>query len=335
MPIRDVDVPAVLARLGIEFRRKRHELWAPCPFHRGADGRPERTPSWRMHDEPADPRHGAWQCFGSCPQGERSGSIVDFVRRVLGLQDRKAAWKWIKGADVEREEPPPPAAVHVETSALRAPGAGMTPPRGVIVAPVAVWPSPARHYLNKTRAVPAAQAERWGLGYAATGRLAGRIYLPVHDRAGRLLNYTGRLFAGSGPKTREPDKEERADKGGVFGERRWPPPGPERRVVVATEGGLDALAVERAVPGALVGALFGSEVLPGHLLRLGSFAAVVVCSDPDDAGDKMHRVLRAHLVRHARVVRAVVPDGKDAAKLGETDPKALREILLRALADAV
>lgn len=334
MPLRDVDVPAVLARLGIETRTKGRELWAPCPMHTTANGERERTPSFRVRNEPRSEKHGAWQCFGGCPTHARGGSLVGLVKRLLDLPARRAAWRWIKDSGAELAPAPPPERIVVEPSDPVLSGGDLAVPRGVVVAPVATWPCPARDYLTIERGVPAEQAERWGIGYATTGRLAGRIYLPVHDGRGRLLNYTGRLFYGSGPKTREPAEKDGADKGGVFGERFWPKAKAERKVVVMTEAAFDGLAVERATGGLSVGAIYGSELLPGHLLRLGTFELVVVCSDPDPAGDKLWEYAKCALSRHARTERAVLPNGTDAADLGRTNPDVLRRAVERAISRA-
>lgn len=324
----DVDVPAVLERLGVEVRKTAgRELWAPCPLH-GVAGRPERTPSFRIRNDPGDEKHGFYQCFGSCEGDRRNGGILKLVRLVLDLSGWKEARAWLRGKEIEREAEPPPARVAVVSSAPKILGRGMPAPKGAIVAPVAGWPSPARRYLVEKRGVPPEQAERWGLGYASVGRLAGRIYLPAHDRAGRLVNYTARSFVGHDQKFKEPPEGSGADKGAVFGERFWPGPG-ARRVVVALESALNALAVERVV-GLPVGSIFGSEVLPAHLLRLGTFDVVLVASDPDKAGEKYYRAVRAGLARHAKVERVEIPEGTDCADLGRDAPDILRRAILEA-----
>lgn len=315
MPLRDVDVPRVLERLGIEARRQGRELWARCPFH------DERSPSWRVRDEPAGEHHAVWQCFGACPEGARSGSIVVLVQRLVGLRSRSAAWRWIKEKGAETPARP---AVRVEVVVHEEPGP-LALPAGVRVAPVAEWVTPARRYLVEERGVPAEQAERWGLGFAPDGKLAGRIVIPVCDAKGRLLNYTARTYLGSAKKFREPDKGDGADKGAVFGERHWPPPG-ARALVVLAEAALDALGVERAT-GLPVAAVYGSELLPGHLARLSTFAEIVVASDPDDAGNKLHAAIRSQLGRFSRVRRATLPEGEDGAALAKSDPARLAAIV--------
>lgn len=318
----DIDIPAALERLGIAIRRTAgHELWAPCPLH-AVRGRPERTPSFRVHDEPGDDRHGFYQCFGACEGDRRNGGLAKLIRLVLDLPSNADALRWLRQEEVEREPEPAPERIRVVSTTPAFATVGMDPPLGAVFAPVAQWPRPAREYLE-ARGVPAEQAERWGLGYAAIGRYAGRLILPARDGAGRLINFTGRSFVGNPLKFKEPPEGSGADKGAIFGERFWPSSG-ERALVVTAESALNALAIERACPGAAVAAIFGSEVLPMHLLRLGSFRTILVASDPDAAGDKYWRAVRAGTARHARSERVKIPAGTDCADLGRDNPGILR-----------
>lgn len=315
MALRDVDVARVLVRLGIEAKRTGRELWARCPFHE------ERSASWRIKDDPSHEHHAIWQCFGSCPEGRRSGSIVVLVRRLLDLDSRDDAWRWIR---TEGAETPPEPASAVQL-VIRERPAEFALPDGVVVAPVASWLSLARRYLVDVRGVTPEQADRWELGFAAQGLLAGRIVIPVRDTDGRLLSYTARTYLGSARKFREPDKAEGADKGSVFGERRWPPPG-ERKLVVVSEAAFDCLAIERAT-GHHVAGVFGSELLPGHIARLGTFDEIVIASDPDKAGTKLAAQIRAQLGRWRRVRRAILPPGQDADALAREAPERLAAVI--------
>jgi len=302
----DIDVAAVLLRLGIKARKQGRELWACCPFH------DERDPSWSINVDPSRPeRFGLWRCKGSCPEDENAGSLIGLVQRLLRLDDRKEAWRWIKGHD--KGTPVKPLRTEIEI--LPTPGA-FSFPRGVVIAPAEEWVTPARDYLTRERGVTAEQIERWGLGYAVIGKLARRVVFPVRDGSGKLLSYTGRLFAGKGPKYKEANEADGADKGSVFGEEHWPAHG-ARRVVVVAESALDALAIERAVwlP---IGGVYGSELLSGHVARLSTFEEVLVCSDPDRAGDKLWRQLKAQLGRWVKLARVELPEGCDAAQIART-----------------
>lgn len=309
MKLRDLDVPALLSRLGLRTERRGHELWARCPFH------DERTPSFCVRNQPGNEEHHAmWRCYGACSE-VRGGSVIGLVMALLDL-DARAAWRWIGG-----EEALPVMCVEVEVRRSTEP---FRLPAGVILAPLARWVTPAREYAE-SRGVTAEQADRWRLGYAVEGYLGGRLVLPVRDARHKLLGYTGRTFTGAAKKWREPRAEEGGDKGAIFGEEHWPALAERKRVVV-TEAALDALAVERVLPGP-VAAVYGSELLPGHVARLSTFAEVVVASDPDGAGVKLAKQIRSALARWSRVRVADLPDGYDPNALEREDPETLRRIL--------
>ena len=76
-------VPA-LTRGGRTFK-------ASCPFHQ------ERTPSFVV-----DPERGSWHCFGACANG---GDVIEFVRRIEGLDFREALTRCADLAGVELRPP--------------------------------------------------------------------------------------------------------------------------------------------------------------------------------------------------------------------------------------
>ena len=299
--IEDVDVPALLERLGIRAEKRGRELWACCPFPEHE----ERTPSWHIRDEPGTDRHGRNNCHGC----ELGGSAIFLVMQVLDLSG-KDAWKWIKsGNSIVQRAPKLRASVAESTTSIVH---RFRLPDGVVVSPMDTWPERARRYLED-RGVDEWQRQRWGIGYAPEGftrggRMHGRIVLPVYDGRGRLISYTGRAYTRSDRKYLEPREEEGADKAAVLGENLWPTA--ERRTLLVFEGAFNALAGERAT-GLPVAALYGSQFLPGHAFRLATFPEVVIASDPDKAGDKLERAVRA-LGRWVKVRRAIFPDGLDA-----------------------
>jgi hypothetical protein len=324
---KNVDVLATLKRLGVDVRRaKGREVWACCPIH-SIGGKLERTPSFRIRNEPDSDKHGFYQCFGSCESHVRSGSVFKLVRLLLELESNIEAKRWIHGESLEVERDRPSRIVVVSNDP-KIRKRGVEYPIGVVVAPVACWPQMAREYLDK-RGIPAEQAERWGFGYGKFGKYANRIFMPACDGQGRLLNFATRTCIEALQKSKEPNEGSGAEKSAVFGEFLWPNRG-DRRVVVATEGAFDALATEREMPEFCHGAIFGSEVLPGHLLRFGSFDAILVASDPDDAGDKYFRAIRSGLARMKRVERVAIPEGTDCADLARDDPGILRANIIEA-----
>jgi DNA primase len=307
---RRLDVGKLLESLSI-FATLRHREWrARCPNREHED----RTPSWRMVDDPGGDRHGFHKCW---PCGF-AGDAIQLVRRVQGLS-YGAARQWIE--EFAMVDGTPITSVRLDV-AMTAPFAF---PPGVVVAPFVAWPVAFRRYLE-SRGVTTEQADRWGLGYAIEGRLSGRVVFPIRNRAHQLVSYSARAIGPLGARYLTPSREEGPDNAAIFGEQEWR----GRRGAVVVEGALDALAVERldgrrawALAG-LLGA--GVVVQPRVRLKLERFEELVVLTDSDPAGDHAHEVIRDSL-RRTRVVRARPPDGLDATKM---DPRALRGIIVEA-----
>jgi DNA primase len=192
-------------------------------------------------------------------------------------------------------------------------------PQEVCFEPLDAWPSPPRDYLLH-RNVSRRQVERWGIGYALWGELSGRIVIPVRTTAGVLAGYTGRTFSsGQSKRYRNAMACDGAQPGVLHGEHFW---GHDRTMIVVTEGTFDALAIERALPGVTLGAIWGSQFLPIHAAKLARFGLVVVATDPDSAGDGAFHAIAQALRRHTTVRRMVMAPGQDAATM---PPQALYE----------
>lgn len=309
-----VDVPALLERLGVEGKRRGpREIWACCPL----PGHDEKTPSFQIRDDPSDDKHGLWRCLGRCHDG---GTPTSLVAKVLGISSCEAQ-DWIRGV----AEAPPRETLRVELRPTRQSPSGFTLPAGVKIVPLRQWVSPARAYAER-RGLTEEQVERWGLGYAVDGRLAGRVVLPWRDTRGSLQGYTARTFVESPKKYLEPDASEGAERAAIYGEQHWPPAG-ERDEVVVLEGGFDGFAVERAA-GSHFGAVCGSVLLPGHVARLSTWRRVVIASDPDAAGTGLLEAVRAALARWVELRSAALPPGYDCNKLERRfGASALRDVL--------
>jgi DNA primase len=319
-----IDIPSLLGRLGIKAERKGREFWAPCPFHK------ERTPSWQIHDDSDSDKHGRWRCLGACHDG---GGAVGLVMRLVGFERASEAVAWLKdGGSIEVDRGASlvaGGAMRLE-AAVRPSAKSFHLPLGVRFVPFEEWPFVARAYAE-SRGLDARQVDRWGLGYAADGRLAGRIVLPWRA-SGRLGGYTARSYVpGTVKKHLEPKAEEGAATGWVYGEEHWPALAERQRAaVVVVEGGFDGFAVERA-SGMHFGAARGSNLLPGHVARLATWGEVILATDPDAAGQRFRGAVVSSLARHATVRHATFPDGFDPAKLERrSGPHALRACLLAA-----
>lgn len=290
MPADRADVLRLLARLRIEYRADGGELWARCPAH------DDTKPSWSINVQ-----SGVHHCF-SCGWG---GGPAALVLQALGVEELawtpRDAWEWIRaqGLLVGDADCSLDVELYLVRNAVRVFGF----PAGVVFAPMAAWPTPALRYMQ-TRRIPGWQVRRWGIGYATGGRLAGRVVFPVHNAVGKLVSYTARSFTDEEPRYLTPKEQEGADEAALFGERYWPGHSARRRVVLV-EGGIKALAVERAVGGAVAGVLGATQARnPRVVSKLATFTEVVVLTDNDPAGDTAAESLLGALARHTEVKRA-------------------------------
>jgi DNA primase len=290
-----VDVRALLMALGLDAKRE-GDLWkARCPNHS------EKTPSWTIIDRPGDEKHGLHHCFGC----EFNGTAVKLVSHVTGLS-MPGAIDWINERAMGRSAPI--SRIVVEHAPLT--GRVFEFPREVCFDPLDAWVRPAREYLLK-RHITREQVERWHIGYAVDGRLAGRIVIPVFDSRGRPASYMARTFVDHPRRYMGPDEaKERPDLGAVFGEQHWPQID-LRGVIIVTEGAINGLACER-VSKLPIAALAGSSIRLTHLMKIATFKRVLILTDPDPAGDKAADEISGALSRHATTLRVRLPVGMDA-----------------------
>ena len=74
-----------------ELKQAGQNWKACCPFHN------ERTPSFVVN-----PNRGTWHCFGACSTG---GDVIEFVRRIEGLELRDAIKICAERAGIELKAP--------------------------------------------------------------------------------------------------------------------------------------------------------------------------------------------------------------------------------------
>lgn len=304
-----VDVPGVLTALGIQFRDRGGECWAKCPHPRHA----ERTPSWSMQ---ADGQH---HCFGC----HWKGGPAELVLCVIGLSGYRAAQGWIaeKGLYLDTTTP-----LEVELVVVKPDEpVPMQVPVDARIGPLEGWVTPARRYAAK-RGLTAAQVTRWGLGYATGGYYANRILLPTRSGSGILLNITGRAWSDTKrPKYKNANELRGWDPRAVFGEQFWPED-PRNSTLVLVEGELNALACERRGV-ACVGALGGSNLVPGQLLKIERFRHIVIAMDMDLAGEGIAQALQAAFARRRSFGVVQFPDSRDPNDLEREEPMLLDAVL--------
>jgi DNA primase len=205
-----LDFPQILHHYRVEYKTKgdRGTAFCPLPNHNGR----RRSPSFS-----ADLKRGLFQCFGcgakgnilefAClmenvdPQNSR-----EFHRVAAMLQDRFIAAASRGGGnrrDERRNEKDQrrqqrPNAPQKKPTAAPA-GNGSAPARRIF--PVIVNPPldfelknlDVEHPYLRDRGFTPATVEHFGLGFCNRGSMKGRIAIPLHDQAGKLIGYAGRI----------------------------------------------------------------------------------------------------------------------------------------------
>lgn len=313
-------VQLVLDTLGIEYRSRGVQHWAPCfnPEHQ------DRNPSWRIRDEPGTKKDG----YHICPPCGFSGGLLSLIMHVqqIPFGEAKTLLEKIEaGVAVIPRSAPESVTVIPRVKGFRLPA-------GVTVAPVEKWPRMAAAYAI-SRGITPAQIARWGIGYADEGQLKGRVVLVTRNELGVAMNYTARTYLDHPKRYFEPEHWEKADRGVMFGEQHWQSNRSDYRAVVVTEGGFKGLAVERAAPDLALAATSGSAIMPGYAIKLSRFKHVIVSTDADDTGDKIADELMFMMRRQrTRVTRMRLRDGTDH---DEIEVGELQELLAWAHAGAV
>ncbi len=148
-----LDIVETVGQYVPELKKTGRTFKARCPFHQ------ERTPSFVV-----DPERGTWHCFGSCSTG---GDVIEFVRRVEGLDFKEALRTCAERAGVELR---PPSKRDVEEREqherlLQANEAAAVYFQAALGGPQG---GDARAYLEK-RGLDTQTIETWQLGYAPDG----------------------------------------------------------------------------------------------------------------------------------------------------------------------
>lgn len=183
-----LDFATVLRDHGVELAVKGDQAGAFCPLpgHQERSKRKSRSFSVNL-------KKGIFQCFGC----QAKGNVLDFAVLMAGgdpedgdklrevaleLQDR-----YLDGHN--DEEASAPAVCAEETPEPESTG------ERVINAPLGftLKSIDAGHPYLQERGLQEGTIARFGIGYCAKGLMQGRIAIPLHDAAGELIGYAGRL----------------------------------------------------------------------------------------------------------------------------------------------
>ena len=200
-----VDFKAVKAAITMEqlldhyglldrFKRSGDSLNGPCPIHKGSSPTQFRVSLSKN----------IWNCFSECKHG---GNTLDFIEKMENISIHAAALKAIEwfqldpesmSANVDEVGEPSKEAEHKEAA---------SPPKPAVKRPFVSQEKstpnvPLKFRLDKLERNHPYLTERgltqetivdFGIGYCAKGTMAERIAIPIHNVAGEVVAYAGRL----------------------------------------------------------------------------------------------------------------------------------------------
>jgi DNA primase len=171
------------------------------------------------------------------------------------------------------------------------------------------------------RGISETTASEFGIGfYAGPGLMSGRLVIPIHDEAGRLVGYCGRSLDGNEPRYKFPARFAKSRV--LFNLHRAV--AARQPAVIVVEGFFDCLKVHQAGFHSVV-ALMGSALSePQRWLLVQHYRQIILMLDGDRAGRLANCAISERLahdchVRSVQLRETVQPD--------QLSSQSLREIL--------
>jgi DNA primase len=253
-----------------------------CPIHQG-QGREA------FH---ANLRRGVFHCF-ACGAG---GNVLDFVAAMEGCSIRQAALRLQGPAGRGSSRPAAPSRPGEEKLVTKKREGN--PPLGF-----ALDLDPMHPYLIE-RGLDAVTIGHFGVGYYGwRGLMSGRIAIPIHDDAGRLIAYCGRAVNGAEPRYRFPAGFQKSQV--LFNYHRARSAADKSVIVV--EGFFDCMRVHQAGFPTVV-ALMGARLSPAQQqLLTGRFSAILLMLDGDATGRAAMAQIAKDLAPACRVHQLRLP----------------------------
>jgi hypothetical protein len=157
-------------------------------------------------------------------------------------------------------------------------------------------------------------AADFGIGFfSGKGSMAGRVVIPIHNRAGELVAYASRSIDESEPKYKFPNGFRKSLE--LFNLNWVLSVG--RELVIVVEGFFDAVKVEEA--GYPVVALMGSSLSQEQEDMLAEFSKVILMLDGDEAGRQATQTIASRLMRRTFVKVISLPEGKQPDNLSSEE----------------
>jgi DNA primase len=316
-----VKIADVLALHHVQLKMKgdRASAFCPLPEHkRNGDGK-RHSPSFSVHLG-----KGIFQCF-SCGA---KGNTLDLFCFLQGLDPGNPS-QLREGALLLREKFLSPEKPVMDTRKTKAPSSGPEknerPPGKVVVnAPLdfTLKHLDPKHAYLSSRGFTPETIEHFGLGYCNKGMMAERTAIPLHDAAGKLIGYAGRLVddakvSDENPKYRFPGTRERDGIAYEFhkSEFLYNGHGIDKPVpdLIVVEGFASVWWLwQHGYPNVV--ALMGNSisVKQAELLRdlLGCDGRLWILSDGDNAGEHCAKALFLNLAPHHFVRWLRLDDGQ-------------------------
>lgn len=176
----------------LQIRSSGKQAVGPCPLPNHGGDRTKQSFS-------ANLEKGVFQCF-SC---EAKGNVLDFACLMenvdpKGEEIRKVALSLAKEFNILQQRSSP-------TKSAPKPERKQSVPSGkVLINPpldFELKELDSNHEYLRKRGFDTGTIQMFGLGYCSRGRMAGRIAIPIHDTAGKLIGYAGRIVEEANDKS--------------------------------------------------------------------------------------------------------------------------------------
>ena len=314
----------------VSLKKSGRNFMGLCPFHG------EKTPSFTVNQE-----RQIFHCFG-CGEG---GNVIGFIMKREGLSFPEAV-RFLasrRGIALPEYAPGRPEEKGLKDRLLEANAAAAGLFKANLSGPAG---RQALAYLER-RGISSATREEFGIGWAVPGRdvlcreltrkgfseqevltaglsskrdtggvidrFRGRVVFPIHDVAGRVVAFGGRLLAEGEPKYLNSPETSLYHKSNVlYGLHRAKEPIRRDGVGIIVEGYFDLVTAAQAGVANVV-ATSGTALTEGHAALMRRFAEKwVVVFDGDAAGIRAAKRSLEVFVTHGLFARGVLlPDGAD------------------------
>jgi len=285
------------------------QLRGPCPLH-GRGGEDAFHVSLGKH---------AFRCFYCQAQG----NVLDLVAALESCSVRQAALRLQQRLTLGGGQP-----------AVLDPATQLVPKKETGNAALPFWLRRVDwdHGYLRQRGMARETAQYFGVGfYAGPGMMSGRLVIPVHDEAGRLVAYCGRSLDGRSPRYKLPFGFRKSLV--LFNLYRAAATGHDTVVVV--EGFFDCMRIHQSgFPGVV--ALMGTSLSAAQQkLLLGRFRHIVLLLDGDRAGRAGSACIAERLAGRCSVTIMELDDNEQPDQLAQDEiRRLLKPLALECTSDA-